>query len=187
MAVRATAVRAAPALLIAASLAACGAGEQLSPADASRLQVTLNEVAARNESGDCTGATSSALGLRRQIRGLDRDVDEDVRQTLRSSAAHLAGLVREKCAQPPPPPTISEPESEPTQPSETTPTEPPVDSGEEQQDYERDAQAEQDKARKERQKQLEEAQRQRDKLQREQELRRDQGSRGGSGRGEEDE
>ncbi len=164
-------LRAAPALLVAAILAGCGAGEQLSQAEASRLQATLDEVAERNDQGDCAGASSSVVGLRRQVRALDRDVDEDLRNTLRASTAHLAGLVRRKCAQPTPAPTISEPQPELTEPPQTTPTEPETDSGGEQPDQgggeqggtEKEGEEQQDKAEKAREEVLKQLEKQQKK------------------------
>lgn len=159
------ALRVLPALLVVPILAACGGGEQLSPADAGQLQATLDEVAGRHERGDCGGARTSTLELRRQIRGLDRNVDENLREGLRLSASRLASLVKDQCVEPPPPPApaVSEPQTEQTEPQQTTPVEPQPDS-DELQEAEEQAQAERERA----QQELEQARQQRQLRQQEQ-------------------
>jgi len=86
-------------LLVASFASACGddSNPELSQERASNLRSTLQEVEARVQDRDCTGAAEQASRLREQVASLPSRVDRDLRDALEGSSERLESLVADQC------------------------------------------------------------------------------------------
>ena len=85
--------------LVASFASACGddSNPELSQERASNLRSTLQEVEARVQDRDCTGAAEQASRLRDQVASLPSRVDRDLRDALEGSSERLESLVADQC------------------------------------------------------------------------------------------
>jgi hypothetical protein len=109
--------------LAANTLAACGdggsdEGNLLTPATASRLQSTLDDIEQTARRGDCETAGARADAFAQEVEALRGDVDSGLRRALVSGADRLQSLVSERCQ---PAVTTTPPAEQP--PAETAPEE----------------------------------------------------------------
>src|SRR5687767_4597982 len=81
-------------VLVASFAAACGddSSPGLSQERAANLRSTLEEVEARVQDRDCTGAAEQARALRDQVESLPSRVDRDLRVALEGSSEQLESL-----------------------------------------------------------------------------------------------
>ncbi|MGH2978522.1 MAG: hypothetical protein ACRDLQ_02650 [Solirubrobacterales bacterium] len=109
---------AAAALALAARFAsACGkeSNADLPQQRASTLRSALDQVEARVNDRDCTGAAQQASAFRQEVASLPSRVDRDLRDALEGSAARLESLVSQQCAPEPAAPVEEAPaEEQPT-------------------------------------------------------------------------
>lgn len=86
-------------VLVASFASACGddSSPALSQERAANLRSTLEEVEARVQDRDCTGAAEQAGALRDQVESLPSRVDRDLRVALESSSERLESLVADQC------------------------------------------------------------------------------------------
>jgi hypothetical protein len=107
---------AAAALALAVSFASCGEDSStgLSQQRASNLRSSLDQVEARVNDRDCSGAAAQATTFRQQVDSLPSRVDQDLRDALERSATRLESLVADQC------------QTEPTTPVEPPQTEEPT-------------------------------------------------------------
>ena len=123
-------------LALALGLAACGGGDEsalLPGPRADALLEALDQVDQDVSRRDCDGAEEALTALRRQVQGLPRRVDRDLRARLEEGTATLERQAAEQCAEPEPTETTEPTETVPTEtvptettetvPTETTPTE----------------------------------------------------------------
>jgi hypothetical protein len=112
---RALGAAAALACVLASLASACGddSNAGLSQQRASNLRSTLDQVEARVQDRDCTGAAQQADALREQVDALPSRVDRDLRVALERSSERLESLVADQC-EPETAPAVEAPPAEET-------------------------------------------------------------------------
>jgi hypothetical protein len=86
----------------------------LSQQRASNLRSSLDQVEARVNDRDCTGAAEQATTFRQQVDSLPSRVDRDLQDALERSATRLESLVADQCQSEPAAPAEEPPAQEPT-------------------------------------------------------------------------
>jgi hypothetical protein len=119
------------ALAAALILSACGSSNpKLIPQDrADQLSQTVDDIASRTDSNDCSGAQDALRSARSQVAELPRAVDRRLKRNLNAWLDHLGERIPQDCKAsktPTPTPSATETPSETPTPSKTptsTPTE----------------------------------------------------------------